>query len=127
MGRKSFWSWVSGVPKCALSTDFLQRFGGDGERASRIVFKGIGLGQFRRLGGRGAVRCHYDPPVRVVPTYILENESLRLMKEKDAAQHVVFADIVNEVRSGAGIPDGDAEMMIPETSVLPQVGLGSGK
>jgi hypothetical protein len=65
--------------------------------------------------------------VRVVPTYILENEGLRLMKEKDAAQQVVFADIVNDVRSGAGIPDGDAEMMIPETSVLPQVGLGSGK
>ena len=64
------------------------------------------------------IRGHDQPPVLVAPTGVVEQERLRMMEQKDPAEHVAVAHIAHTFRMAAGVSHGQAEMMIPITLVL---------
>ncbi len=60
----------------------------------------------------------------IILTDIIEDKRLSLGKEEDSTQHILSTPIVDEVWAGLVVSGGDAEMVIPETFILAQIGLG---
>jgi hypothetical protein len=54
----------------------------------------------------------------VVARHIVQQKCLSMMKEQDPAEHVVMAEISDEVRITARVAHGDAEVMIVATLII---------
>ncbi len=83
----------------------------------------IGLMQVFKLGGDLAIWCKNESPMRIIRTCGVQDESLSLMKEEHAAEHIMPADIFNHIWTGFLVPRGNSKMMIAEAVVFTQVGL----
>jgi hypothetical protein len=63
----------------------------------------------------------------IVPAGVVEDEGLGLMKQEDAAQHVIPAEVVDKIGMGARIPNRQAEMVIVKAQVVRHARAGSGE
>ncbi len=70
---------------------------------------------------------HEQTPVLIVTADIVQNQSLRMMEEQDAAEHVGFALIAHQFRMAAGISHGNPEVMIVMTMISRHTRLRTGK
>ncbi len=58
---------------------------------------------------------------------VVHDQSLCMMEEENAAEHIGFAPIAHQLRTAAGIPDGDTEMVIIGTAIVRHPRLCAGK
>ena len=65
-----------------------------------------------------AVRSDYHPPMLIFAAYIVDEERLCVMKEKNPAEHILPASVPDELRMASRISHRNTEMMIAAANIV---------
>jgi hypothetical protein len=63
----------------------------------------------------------------IVPTGIVQQHCFGMIEEQHAAEHIVAAEVADEIRPRTGVTRGDAEVMVGITGILRELRLRPGE